>query len=244
MTGFYLSRPPKSPKKLPERKKIDLSFGDLVAALISMNPTGIRILQVGAYDGVSSDPIFNVVAESNATLILVEPNPVAMQQLKQTYSKTPHVKFVEAAISTDDNGGVVKLYRFSQTLVEIYPDFGGTSSLSLKHLEDAFERNRHRFAAEEQLANNIIVDRVHSISVEQLLNDINISDLDVLVIDAEGWDWIVLREFLRAGLRPKLILFENRFLLLHDFEAALMELHSLNYILRDFGEDTVAIKVV
>ncbi|NWH06756.1 FkbM family methyltransferase [Desulfobacter latus] len=240
LTGFYISRPPKkTPVKL---KKID--FGDLVSTAIAVKNSSVNILQIGAYDGVSFDPIFDAVSNSRVKLFLIEPNSDVISRLQQTYSHKDDVSIINAAIVEADETDLVELYKFSEKLIGIYPDFGGTSSLSFKHLENAFERNRFRFSAEEKLDGNVVVDKIRALTAKQLLKELNITDVDVLVIDTEGADWIVLNGFLEAGLSPKLILFEHRFLLPHDYEAALMKLNSLNYLLRDLESDTLAIQSV
>jgi hypothetical protein len=39
-----------------------------------------------------------------------------------------------------------------------------------------------------------------------------ISRLDLLVIDAEGWDWRILRQFDLKRVQPKLVLYEHQHL--------------------------------
>jgi len=240
LTGFYISRPPeKTPAKL---KKIN--FGDLISTAIAVKHSPVNILQIGAYDGISFDPIFDAVSNSRVKLFLIESNSDAVSRLQQTYSHKADVSIINAAIVETNETDLVELYKFSEKFIGIYPDFGGTSSLFLKHLENAFERNRFRFSAKEKLDANVVVDKIRALTAKQLLKELNITDVDVLVIDTEGADWIVLNGFLEAGLAPKLILFEHRFLLPHDYEAALMKLHSLNYLLRDLESDTLAIQSV
>ena len=41
----------------------------------------------------------------------------------------------------------------------------------------------------------------------------HIQSLDLLLIDTEGWDWRILRQFDLARLQPKLILYEHQHLL-------------------------------
>jgi len=250
-TGLYISRtspkpgpthgPAASKPKLDPELPLGLAFGDLVAAALSFKTVPLRILQVGAYDGVSFDPIFDIVSKANVRRFLIEPNKSAAEKLRLAFSNTPEVTVIEAAIVDSDNTHQISLYKFSDKFVEIYPDFGGTSSISRRHLQDAFARNRHRFAPDEDLDANIIEDRVRALSSKKLLEEFGIDDIDVLVIDVEGADWIVLDGLLKAGLKPRLLLFESRFVSSSDMRAAVRGLHALGYIVKNLGYDTAAI---
>jgi FkbM family methyltransferase len=241
-TGYYVSR--KSPEALSIARSAarQIGFTDLVATAVAIRPRGLRVLQVGACDGVSFDPIFSALAGTSAEIILVEPNSAAVDRLRRAYAGTPNVTIVQAAILQGEGTSEATLYRFSDELIGVYPDFGGTSSLSYGHMEKAFERSRHRFGSDVELADNVIEEQVQAMSPRQILKKLNMNDVDILVIDVESMDWIVLEGFLNAELRPKLIQFESRFLLANHIEAALIRLHSLGYILRDARGDTIAIR--
>ena len=70
---------------------------------------GFTVLQIGANDGVSLDPLSSLVRKHGWSGVLVEPNPVNFEKLQQTYANQPQVRLERAAITTHD--GTVTLYR-------------------------------------------------------------------------------------------------------------------------------------
>lgn len=234
VTGLYVSRGPAAIDRI--------CFGDLLEAAMAVRPTGLKILQVGAYDGVSFDPIYQIGSTSASELFLVEPNPSAVIRLRRSYEHQHGVTIIETAITEEEGRDNTCLYRFSDFLIDRYPEFGGTSSLYRRHLEDAFERNRHRFGKDVQARDHISESRVRALTSEQLVDNFDLSDVDVLVIDTEGADWLVLKGLLNAGLAPGLVMFESRFLLAHHLEEALVRLHNLGYALRTLDGDTIGIR--
>jgi len=53
---------------------------------------------------------------------------------------------------------------------------------------------------------------VESVTVKELLNRNQIRQIDLLHIDAEGYDWIILRQFDFNLIRPRIVLFERKHL--------------------------------
>jgi hypothetical protein len=74
---------------------------------------------------------------------------------------------------------------------------------------DVLQANARQFGASDKPA---VAETVASFSLATLLHRHQIDRLDLLVIDTEGWDWRILRQFDLARLRPKLILFEHQHL--------------------------------
>jgi len=50
---------------------------------------------------------------------------------------------------------------------------------------------------------------VESVTVKELLNRSQIKQIDLLHIDAVGYDWIILRQFDFNLIRPRIVLFER-----------------------------------
>ena len=225
-----------SPRGLPGN-----SFTDLFALSVALKGPSLKVLQIGAYDGKSFDPIYPVSSVAACEITLVEPNPEAITALKRNYGNFPTVNVIEAAVTDGQEGNELALYVFSQKAVSIYADFAGTSSLSRSHLVEAFRRNRSRFPS-GWTADSVIESRmVPSISARNLISTHRLHDIDVLVVDAEGKDWVIVDAILKEEVRPKLILFESRFLSLSALERALLRLVELHYAPFNLGLDTGAI---
>src|ERR1700722_10172333 len=63
---------------------------DLILASYDTRGGAVTILQVGACDGISNDPIHRHVAKGLTRAILVEPNPYSFTRLQATYEGLPN----------------------------------------------------------------------------------------------------------------------------------------------------------
>ena len=85
-----------------------------------------------------------------------------------------------------------------------------------------------------------IVERVHCTTLEQLSTDYRLAQMDLLQIDAEGYDYSILRTLDFSRIRPRFINYER--VLLQDDEPACREmLTSAGYELFDWGQDTLCV---
>lgn len=240
--GIWVSRY-KSETNLSELNYLRSQYmADLVRVALIFSDKKLNILQIGAHDGKSFDPIFDVVNGKNVSLHLVEPNHESIQVLKKNYSSNDDVVIYPFAIGSVV--GSASLYKFSQRMIKIYPDFSGTTSLSKNHLLDAYERNKFRFPSDIIIDDEILCSIINTIDGENLMEMIGERSIDLLIIDVEGYDYIVLHQVLSSiKFLPKIIHFESRFLKSHEYESALLMLKKLGYELRSLITDTVAIKL-
>jgi hypothetical protein len=65
--------------------------------------------------------------------------------------------------------------------------------------------------------------------------------VDILQVDTEGYDGVIVRAFLRAGMTPKLINFEHNHLTGADDRLTLSMLRRDGYKLARYGRDTLAL---
>lgn len=239
--GIWVSRGKNSGIPLELKYLKSQYMADLVRTALIFSGKKIGILQIGAHDGRSFDPIFDVVNGKDVSLHLVEPNHDSIEMLRRNYSANDDINIYPFAIGS--MVGQTPVYKFSQKIVEIYPDFGGTTSLLKSHLLEAYERNKFRFPNVACIEDEILCSTIKIINGESLMNMIGVRPIDILVIDVEGYDYIVLQQILSSiKSLPKIIHFESRFLKPHEYEAALLMLRNFGYELRSLINDTVAIK--
>jgi FkbM family methyltransferase len=161
-------------------------------------------LQIGANDGLTGDPIHHLIVQPNTRWrgILVEPVGHLFDQLSVLYRDKPLLQLDRAAIGESD--GSTLIYRLDET-----PD----SSLWLDQIPsldpELVRRNASQFGQAEA---SLVTETVPGLSVDTLLRKYEVRQLDLLVIDTEGWDWRILRQFDLAALQPKLILYEHQHL--------------------------------
>lgn len=190
-------------------------------------------LQIGANDGFTGDPINHLLSRADVKWsgVLVEPVAHLFAQLSERYASYPALRLERAAITQTD--GTTVIHRF-ETRAE--------DSLWLDQLPSLnpalLEQTARQFGAS---AKRVSAETVPSLCVATLLARHHLAALDLLVIDAEGWDWRILRQFNLMKIRPKLILYEHQHLAAVEREQAhqFLAQHSYGWAQTEEG-DTIA----
>ena len=125
----------------------------------------------------------------------------------------------------------------------------GLTSFSKEKVEKAFEdgivaSNCSKFGIEIPEDRNkwIAYEEVDVISPKTLINKYQINKIDLLQIDAEGYDLEVIRIFDIPRTQPQAIIFENVGLNAADYDSCLQLLKDNGYSTRKFGPNTLALK--
>jgi FkbM family methyltransferase len=193
----------------------------VVAQLLlrNSNPT---FLQIGAFDGVGDDDLHDLIRSHCLRGVLVEPQPGAFARLQQTYVDQPQVMLLQAAIA--EREGHRDLYvRKSKTSM--------AASFDREHLR------RHNIAATD-----IGSIRVPCHTVESALRHAGLSSVDILQIDAEGYDWEIIRSIDFNQVRPSIVRFEYRNMPPSDADACLTFLAARGYRFLLERRDIVAVQ--
>ena len=132
------------------------------------------IIQIGACDGVMADPLHDWIKRGNWRGILVEPQAVEFEKLKDTY-RDEHDRLIFENVAIADTDGTCTLYRLKDSARTADWE-RGTASLVVPF-------NSDRFVAET----------VKSLTFDTLLRRHGVSHLDLLQIDAEGYDFEILK---------------------------------------------------
>lgn len=190
----------------------------------------IYFMQVGAFDGISGDPIYHRVARWHLQGALIEPQPDAFKALRRNYAQVPGAfKFINAAISSVD--GMVRLYRVS-------PESDGPGWLyqiaSLKRSTVMY--HAHEVHGLKEMIQQI---SVCSMTFDSVFRMIGRDAVDWLQIDCEGLDAELLRLYDVPRRKPKVITFEHKHLSTNDYLRAVRMLSACGYriVLLDESED-------
>ena len=211
-----------------QRRHTDALLADFATSV----PDAV-FLQIGANDGFTGDPLNPLIrrADTRWRGVLVEPVAHLFAQLSERYGDNPALRLERAAIGETD--GTTIIHRL---------ETGPADSLFLEQIPSLdpvlLQRNAGQFGRTETAT---VGEEVPSLSVATLLKRHAITQLDLLVIDAEGWDWRILRQFNLQTLRPKLILYEHQHLTAEEREQAhrLLAGSKYGYAVTDEG-DTLA----
>lgn len=190
--------------RLLESRGYCVSFGEpaTLAGIISAFDKGdFFFVQIGAYDGVKDDPIRQFVRDRRWSGLLVEPQPLAFEQLKRNYADIPGLKFENAAIAPRD--GVLPFHTLKPEHASLFHGDPATlASLDaghiLKHLSQPLS------AAEALITTN-----VPCLSFDGLIEKHGIHRIDLLQIDAEGLDADIIRAIDFSKVKPSIIRFEH-----------------------------------
>ena len=226
--GFSLNRIRPSLPSQVHLKIFDLCVNDLMTYV--QEPF---VLQIGANDGVRADPIRRFVVNHKWRGLLIEPLPVVFEELKQNYAGLSRVALRNIAIAEGD--GHLPFYVPQKSCLGENPRLSGLCSLSKAQvIRVSWPRDMQipkiRSRRFEYLPK----------SVPTLLRDEKIAKIDVLQIDAEGYDWRILSQFDLDGLGVKLINMEFFHLSEGEKHACILRLTNLGYHTAFYLGDLVA----
>lgn len=144
----------------------------------------IFFIQIGANDGITYDPIRELIKKNKWKGIFYEPGNESFGQLKNNYKECSDLIFENKAVSNFDGKGT--LYCGSTTM---------------------------HFTMIEQIANTFFSVKpttveVETVSPSSIIKNYNIKKLDLLQIDTEGHDMTIVRAFPFNIIKPRVIRFE------------------------------------
>ncbi len=190
-------------------------------------------VQVGAFDGVSSDPLHKYVRKLGWHGVLIEPQPRHFAVLVQNYEGAGDgLTFLNAAI--DRERGTRALYVVVDAVSgEPIDSLGGLASFSKQRLLDWQRQDGKGFpgCSVESLS-------VPCITFDDVLKDATYVDL--LHIDAEGYDLVLLGLFDFERFTPPIVRFEHVHLSRADWDDAVRHLARYGYRVVQEEYDTTA----
>lgn len=207
--------------------KMDLDF---VLSQYRVEHPNVCYLQIGAFDGVQNDPVYPLIQRHRLRGILLEPQKDAFERLKSNYAQFAGFRFFNAAIAANDGESI--LYR-------IKPEAKGPPWL---HQIASFDRSvilRHAHMVPD-LDSMIATETVRCVSFATLFNEIGPQTIDLVQVDAEGFDAEILRLLQAAGCTPAIVRFEHKHLSVAEHARTLESLVRQQYRLAICGSDTLA----
>jgi FkbM family methyltransferase len=170
-----------------------------VQALMAERGDALRFVQVGANDGDFGDPLRAYVLARGWTGILIEPQPLVFEALKENYAQcADRLIFENIAISHEPK---ITLFLPPSNLKR---DDGGVHARSVVS-GDAGVIARQIGVSKDALEKI----EVPALTLDALLAKHAMAEVDVLQIDAEGFDWAVLETLDLAKVAPMIIQLET-----------------------------------
>ena len=154
------------------------------------------VVQIGANDGKRFDNLNAYIKKYSPKAILVEPIIEYYNELKLNYINYKNVFFENSAICT--NNEINFLYKVESSKSKLYGE----------HIKGITSFNKSHLIKHGVSRNHIKKEMVNSISFSTLIKKYTIKNLDLLVIDAEGYDANILMDFFSTTQLRPLIIFE------------------------------------
>ena len=200
------------------------------------------VIQIGANDGITNDPIHKFIKRDKWKGVLLEPQSYVYEHyLKRIYQRNKGIHTLCAAIGEKD--GKMPLYKIGFCNMRWAT---GLASFYKPNVEKAFSSglvqakcSKYNIEIPTQ-EKRIVTEDVLVISPQSLLKENNISSIDLLQIDVEGYDYEVIKIFDVEKSKPRVIIFEHAHLSGSDMESCHEHLKRNNYTLKSFGGNTLA----
>jgi len=205
----------------------------------------LSVIQIGANDGITHDPIHKFIKRDQWKGVLLEPQQyVYTNYLQKIYQKNPNIHTIHAALGGQD--GTQQLYKIGFSDMRWAT---GLASFNRSNVEKAFKSGlvaarckKHGIEIPNDTSKHIVSETVKVISPETLQQKYQLANIDLLQIDTEGFDYQIIKMFDIAKYKPKAIIFENVHLSREDSINCIQLLNNNDYVCRKYGSNTLAMK--
>lgn len=191
-----------------------------VASLAAASPNGkLNVVQVGANNGVTGDPVHELILAHAGRALLVEPQAMLIDSLRSNYAEfAGELHIVNQAIGAV--GDQLILHTLREDLVPLYQQRVGRHPSAIASFDAAYVRQKigerlELSDAEAEAA--MLATSVPATRLDRLMAEHGFARVDLLQVDCEGYDWRVLETL--GDVRPKIINFESFNLSRSDWAA-------------------------
>lgn len=193
------------------------------------------LVQIGANDGRSGDPFYTLIEKNTQWRVLfVEPVRHLFDQLKRHYGQISRFKLENSGINED--GTSQSFYIVGKRAFDAIPN------LSLDYQQiGSFSRGHVLALGGEKIEAFIEEIKVNCLTLQELFDKHEIDVLDALMIDAEGYDWKILKQLDINRYHPRIIYFEHIHLDRRETDEALKTLGDLYYLFQ-FGINSLCVR--
>jgi len=195
----------------------------------------IFVLKIGANDGICYDHLATLLlSDTRYRGLLVEPVPMNAAMLKANYGKSGRFTIEQAAVAA--SSGTVKMYYVDESALKL---IGASNPNWVRHVANIASLDRlhvlKHLAPEMHPA--VKETPVECLAVNELLSRHNVQKIDLLHIDAEGFDYVILRQFDFTAFHPCVVLFEHTHLTNQDRRAAKTMMEFAGYKVQEMEAD-------
>ena len=213
-----------------------ISSGDVIKLLIRKKKVN-NIIQIGANDGKSDDFLKSSI-NIDTNLLLVEPIKSAFDELVKNYSGYKNVKFINKAI--DVVTGKKSIFSVDPKYYNFYEKKYKSKDVSWLTVLASFHKEHLEYHGVK--SNHIQSTEIDCINFKELIEQYDFQKLDLLVVDTEGYDDVLITNFIQnTDIRPIIIL-EWIHIKKNKVEELIELLKSNNYKFFKLNKDLICIQ--
>lgn len=231
--GYRIVGTRHTPRQLLEPELLRfVEFDDVVCRQMFEYGEDCVFIQVGAYDGVSIDPLRKYIERCDWQGVMLEPQPGPAAKLRERYRGRPDIVVMQAAL--DGQRGRRRMYTVESNRAPSWA--GAMASFDRDHLL------KHDYIIPD--INSMIRElTVECVVFDDVLEKLPAGRLDLLQIDAEGADGYVLSLFPFAHIKPAIVQWESKNLVRAQQELAIDRLIEHGYLVAQAdGENMLAVQ--
>lgn len=195
---------------------------------------GFSFVQIGVSDGYYLDPLQKFLKRFRCTGLFVEPDSNMLSLVKIRYKKSSSGRYTYKNLAVSDKAGKMNMY-YLKPIVKHWRSghLSRTSSLDRQHVI-----KHSRWYSGVALSSYI----VDCLTFNELMKEQEITQVDLVAIDAEGYDGRIIKSIDFARCQPVFIWYEHHNLSESQRKEVANLLTLQGYSFVEFGMNTLAYK--
>jgi FkbM family methyltransferase len=183
------------------------------------------VLQIGACDGVTYDPIHKWIKKYGWRGILVEPQKEMFEKLKRNYDHNHKLIFENVAVAEDNRDRTLYTIKDENMNADWHYAIGSLLT------------NFYGGEGKDMMK----AETVHCITFDGLLDRHQVSHIDLLQMDVDGYDYELIKLFDFERIKPQLFRYEHMHLRPSERLACKKYLSQYGYKTMEMAGDTGAV---
>ncbi len=191
-------------------------------------------INIGTNDGIYADPIYQYLQVCDLSGVCVEPIDFVMDIAKENYKNFKNIEFENSAIMSE-SGKQKMYYLYDKSLKEQPLQYSRCTSFDIlfvnemkKMALDGSWKEKYDIDVNDE---SLIIKEieVNCITFDDLLSKYNIDDVGFLNIDAESYDYYILKSIDFNKVRPQVVCYERINMTHEEYREIQTMLFNLNY---------------
>jgi FkbM family methyltransferase len=198
----------------------------------------VFVLQIGANAG--SDQIHRLISKYRLRGLLVEPQPAVFRRLINAYADEPQIKFANQIIGQADGWTTLFTVSDDGRVPDWITEAASLDKRQLRKVLRWWQKQNKKIMKAREVEALITETILPSVTFATLLHSNNVDAVDLLCIDAMGFDSTIIRMIPFDHVTPSIIQFEHSLLPAPEQQASYQYLSERGYSFAQVGVDTIA----